>query len=442
MEKSIKVGLIGFGTVGSGTARILLEQKQLLSSRAQVPIELVAICDKDITSDRGFPVPESLLTTNINDIFENPEISIVIELIGGTEPAKSFILEAIKRGKHVVTANKALLATHGPEIFGAAAKNNVEIGFEASVGGGIPVIKSVKEGLVANNIHTVMGIMNGTANYILSRMTDEGLPFDHVLKEAQAHGYAEADPTYDIEGIDTAHKLAILATLAFGTSATLDDVDIEGISRLSPIDMAFAKELGYHIKLLAIGRSVNDEIELRVHPTMVPIGHLLAQVDGAYNAFYFIGDSVGKVLLYGMGAGQMPTGSAVVADVVDIARNIRMNALNRIPSLGLPFDKLTELKKRPMESLSGRYYFRFAAIDQPGVLARISGVLAEYSISIASVVQKGRGTEKSVPIVMLTHEAKEENVQKALGKIDNLDIVQDRTVVIRIEDLKSLEGAE
>ncbi len=439
MQQSVKVGLIGFGTVGSGTAKILLEQQQLLSARAQIPIELVAICDKDITSDRGFPVPPHLLTTNIEDIFNNPDISIVIELIGGLEPAKSFILEAVNRGKHVVTANKALLATHGPEIFGAAAENNVEIGFEASVGGGIPVIKSVKEGLVANNIHTVMGIMNGTANYILSRMTEEGLPFDQILKDAQAHGYAEADPTYDIEGIDTAHKLAILANLAFGASTTLDDVDIEGISRLSPIDMAFAKELGYHIKLLAIGRAVDDEIELRVHPTMVPVSHLLAQVDGAYNAFYFIGDSVGKVLLYGMGAGQMPTGSAVVGDVVDIARNIRMNAANRVPCLGRPFQDLAALKKRPMEALTGRYYFRFAAVDQPGVLARISGVLAEYSISIASVVQKGRGTEESVPIVMLTHEAREENVQKALGKIDNLDIVRDNTVVIRIEDLKSLE---
>ncbi len=441
MQESIKVGLIGFGIVGSGTARILLEQQQLLSARAQIPIELAVICDKDITSDRGFSVPSNLLTTNVDDILKNPEISIVIELIGGIEPAKTFILEAINQKKHVVTANKALLATHGPELFGAAAKNNVEIGFEASVGGGIPVIKSVKEGLVANNIHTVMGIMNGTANYILSRMTEEGLPFDVVLKDAQAHGYAEADPTYDIEGIDTAHKLAILANLAFGVSTTLDDVDIEGISRLSPIDMAFAKELGYHIKLLAIGRALDDGIELRVHPTMVPLNHLLAQIDGAYNGFYFIGDSVGKILLYGMGAGQMPTGSAVVSDVVDIARNIRMAALNRVPCLGLPFDKLLPLKKRPMNILSGRYYFRFSAVDQPGVLARIAGVLAEHSISIASVVQKGRGTDESVPIVMLTHEAKEENVQKALTKIDNLDIVQDRTVVIRIEDLKSLEDA-
>ncbi len=440
MSKTVNVGLLGFGTVGSGTAKILMEQENLLKHRTSTTIKLAKICDKDITSDRGFNIPSGILTQNIGDLLDNPDIDIFIELIGGIEPARSFILQAIQKGKHVVTANKALLATHGYEIFKAAAQAGVEVAFEASVGGGIPVIKALKEGLVANNIHTVMGIMNGTANYILSEMTEKGKDFKEVLLQAQQLGYAEADPTYDIEGIDTAHKLAIMSTLAFGCPVSLEDVYTEGISRISPVDISFARDLGYRIKLLAISRNQPEGIELRVHPTMIPSNHLLAQVGGAYNAFYLIGDSVGKILMYGLGAGQMPTGSAVVADVADLARNIAHNAPRRVPPLGIPFETLSPLKKGPMDNLSTRYYFRFSVLDRPGVLAKISGILGEQGISIASVVQEGRDRTGSVPIVMLTHEAREKKVRTALDAIDRLDIVSDTTMVIRMEDLHAIEG--
>ena len=438
MKNAINVGLLGLGTVGSGTARILQEQSGLLEQRTGVRIRLARICDKDITTSRGFPIPPEILTTDVRSLLDDPELDIFIELIGGIEPAKTFLLEAIQKGKHIVTANKALLATHGHEIFRAAAAHGVEVGFEASVGGGIPVLKAVKEGLVANRFHTVMGIMNGTANYILTRMTNEGMAFQDVLAEAQALGYAEADPTYDIEGIDTAHKLVIIATLAFGNLIEFSDVYTEGISRLSPLDVSFTKEFGYRIKLLAIARNTDDGLELRVHPTMIPSGHPLAQVDGAYNAFYLVGDSVGSVLLCGLGAGQMPTGSAVVADVVDIARNLAKGTIGRVPALGLPCDALIPLKKNPMDSLVGRYYFRFSAVNRPGVLARISGVLGDLGISIASVVQKGHGKEVSVPIVMLTHRANEARVRQALKEIDALDVISGKTMVIRIEDLQIL----
>ena len=442
MGKTVNVGLLGFGTVGSGVARILLEQSELLRQRAGMSIRLARICDLDITTSRGFPVASDILTDDVRSLIDDPELDIFIELIGGLEPARTFVLEAIQKGKHVITANKALLAAHGHEIFEAAARHGVELGFEASVGGGIPVVKAVKEGLVANRLQTVMGIMNGTANYILSRMTEEGMAFQDVLADAQRLGYAEADPSYDVEGIDTAHKLVIMAMLAFGTPVELSDIYIEGISRLSPLDISFAKEFGYRIKLLAIARNGNNGLELRVHPTMIPSEHLLAQVGGAYNAFYFVGDSVGKVFLYGLGAGQMPTGSAVVADVVDVARNLAGGTIGRVASLGLPYDMLRPLKRRPMDSLTACYYFRFSVVDRPKVLARISGILGDMDISIASVVQKGRGSgDSSVSVVMLTHEAHEVKVREALKRIDSLDVISGETMVIRIEDLKNLEKA-
>jgi len=442
MGKTVNVGLLGFGTVGSGVARILLEQSELLRQRAGMSIRLARICDLDITTSRGFPVASDILTDDVRSLIDDPELDIFIELIGGLEPARTFVLEAIQKGKHVITANKALLAAHGHEIFEAAARHGVELGFEASVGGGIPVVKAVKEGLVANRLQTVMGIMNGTANYILSRMTEEGMAFQDVLADAQRLGYAEADPSYDVEGIDTAHKLVIMAMLAFGTPVELSDIYIEGISRLSPLDISFAKEFGYRIKLLAIARNGNNGLELRVHPTMIPSEHLLAQVGGAYNAFYFVGDSVGKVFLYGLGAGQMPTGSAVVADVVDVARNLAGGTIGRVASLGLPYDMLKPLKRRPMDSLTACYYFRFSVVDRPKVLARISGILGDMDISIASVVQKGRGSrDSSVSVVMLTHEAHEVKVREALKRIDSLDVISGETMVIRIEDLKNLEKA-
>ncbi|NPA94505.1 MAG: homoserine dehydrogenase [Thermodesulfobacteria bacterium] len=441
MKDVVNVGIVGFGTVGSGTAKILLEQRHLLEQRASTAINLKWICDKDITTDRGFPVPENILTTDINTLLDDPELDIFVELIGGIEPAKTFILKAIEKGKHVVTANKALLATHGFEIFEAAAKKGVEIGIEASVGGGIPCIKALKEGLVANNVNTVLGIMNGTANYILTRMTQEGLPFQEVLKQAQELGYAEADPTYDVEGIDTAHKLAIMSTLAFGKKIELSDIYTEGISKIEPMDISFATELGYSIKLLAIGKKNSQEtIDVRIHPTMIPQDHLLSQVNGAFNAVYFVGDSVGKVMLYGMGAGQMPTGSAIVADVVDIARDLVRGCIGRVPALSQPFDSIGPASIKPVESVLCKYYFRFSVKDKPGVLAKISGILGKEDISIHSVVQKGRAhRSSSVPIVMLTHEAREGQVKKALKEIDSQDFILDETMIIRIEDMKALE---
>lgn len=435
MAKTVQVGILGFGTVGGGTARLLLEQKEQIRQRTGLDVNLKYICDRNITDSRGFDVPAEILTSDLNRLLTDTDLDIFVELIGGMEPAKTFILQAIQHGKHIVTANKALISTHGNEIFAEAEKYGVTVGFEASVGGGVPVIKALREGLAANNFHAIMGIMNGTANYILSRMTDEGADFQDVLKDAQKLGYAEADPTYDVEGIDTAHKLAILTKLAFGVHVTPDDIYTEGISRLSPIDIQFAAELGYTIKLLAIAKKTETGLDLRVHPTMIPSEHLLAQVKEAYNAFYLIGDAVGKIFMYGLGAGRMPTGSAVMADILDIARAVSSGSVASLPRL--PVHSLVALQKRPIDTIVGRYYCRCSAQDRPGVLARIAGILAENHISIASVVQKGRGKTESVPIVMLTHEADEASVQRALNSINSMDVMDGKAVVIRMADLSS-----
>lgn len=429
--KKIHVGIIGFGTVGSGTAEVLLAQAATLSKKTNLVINLKTVADINIPS-----LPEQFngctLTRNADDIFNDPEIDIVVELIGGIEPAKTFILKAIAAGKHVVSANKALFSTHGREIFEAASKKGVEVGFEASVGGGIPVIKALKEGLAANTILSIMGIMNGTANFILSQMTDHGLAFDTVLKDAQAKGYAEADPTYDVEGIDTAHKLVILMVMAYGINISLSDVSIEGISRIEPIDIEFARQFGCRIKLLAISRNHGDHIEARVHPTMVPEDHLLANINGAMNGINFNGDMVGDVLLYGQGAGKMPTGSAVAADIVDIARNVAFNCVGRVPSLSYLPNEIKNCVITPMEKISGPYYFRISAVDKPGVLATIAGILGKNTISIESVIQKKRHNVGPVPIVIRTHEAQEMAVKAAIDEIDSLDIITDKTVKIRI----------
>ncbi|MFZ5775536.1 MAG: homoserine dehydrogenase [Thermodesulfobacteriota bacterium] len=429
--KEIKVGLIGFGTVGSGLAEVLHQQADRLRRKTGASIRLAKVAD--IRTDSLPPHLTGVeLVKDAGLLFDDPAIDIVVELIGGIEPAKTFILKAINSGKHVVTANKALISQHGMEIFEAAAKNNVEVGFEASVGGGIPVIKALKEGLVANKILSIMGIMNGTANYILNRMTDFGLPFAEVLKEAQAKGYAEADPTYDIEGIDTAHKLVILMTMAYGMKMSLADVSIEGISQIEPIDITFAREFGYRIKLLAISRHHGDTVEARVHPTMVPEKHMLANIGGAYNGIHFTGDMVDDILLYGQGAGMMPTGSAVAADVVDIARNILNGSINRVPCLAYLPEEIKPRGITPMDQLRGSYYFRMTAMDKPGVLSTISGILAKYGISIESVIQKGRQDKTAVPIVIRTYETEEAAVRKALAEIDALDICAGKTVKIRI----------
>ncbi|WP_028585378.1 homoserine dehydrogenase [Desulfogranum mediterraneum] len=429
--KKIQVGIIGFGTVGSGLAEVLYSQKERLLKRTGVDICLAKVADINLSA-----LPEQFsgvsLVRDGAELIQDPDIDIIVETIGGIEPAKSLVMAAIRAGKHVVTANKALLSQEGRDIFAAAAENQVEVGFEASVGGGIPVIKSLREGLVANRILSIMGIMNGTANYILTRMTEEGVPFDEVLKDAQEQGFAEADPTYDVEGIDTAHKLAILMCMAYGTNITHNEIATEGISQIEPLDIELAREFGCRIKLLAISRNHGDHVEARVHPTMVPESHLLASVSGAYNAIHFTGDTVGNVLLYGLGAGMIPTGSAVAADVVDIARNIQAGSIGRVPPLAYLPEEITSRRVTPMDELFGPYYFRFTVRDEPGVLSTISGILGRHGISLESVVQKGCREDHVVPLVMLTHTAKESAVAAALEEIAELESVVAPVVKIRL----------
>ena len=426
----INVGIIGFGTVGTGTAKILLQNRKLMKERTGVDINLRRIADVDTKRDRGIKLPKGVLINSADALIADPDIQIVVELIGGTTIAKEFMLKAIRNGKHVVTANKALLATHGSEIFKAAEKAGVKVGFEASVAGGIPIIKIISEGLVANRIKSIYGIINGTTNYILTKMSDENAGFAEVLKEAQKLGYAEADPTYDIEGIDTAHKLAILASLAYGSQFSLKDVYREGISWISAMDIEFARELGYKLKLLAITKETNGKIELRVHPTMVPQDFMIAKVDGVFNAVYVEGDAVGSTLYYGRGAGDMPTGSAVVSDIVGISCGISNRTLGKNPAFFRAKKGKNLLK---MDEVKSRYFFRFSAIDKPGVLSKISGILGKYNISITSVIQKERKEGKAVPLVVLTHRAIERDVRAAIREIDRLPIVAGKTVIIRVE---------
>ena len=434
IKNSINVGIIGFGTVGTGTARILIENADIIRRRLGAPVVLKKISDLDVKRDRGLKLTGVQLTTKAQEIFIDPEIDVVVELIGGYKPAKDFILEAIKNKKHVVTANKALLAVHGEEIYAAAEQAGVTVGFEASVAGGIPILAAVKNGLAANNIKSIYGIVNGTCNYILTLMTNEGRKFDEVLKEAQAKGYAEADPTFDIEGIDSAHKLAVLAMLAYGTPVKFDDIHSEGISKITPLDIDFAKDLGYKIKLLAITKMVDGEIEARVHPTMLPEEYPIASVDGVFNALSIVGDAVGSTMFYGRGAGDMPTGSAVVSDIIDIGRDILAGCTDRTPVAAFRERRL--LKIRKMEDITSCYYLRFSAIDKPGVLSRITGVLGKNNISISSMIQKGRKVDEAVPIVMMTHDAIERDVRKALGEINKMDCVAGATIVIRVEEGK------
>ena len=434
MEK-IKVGLIGFGTVGSGVVKILQKNSGLIEKRMGAKIIVKRIADIDLKTDRGVKVSPGILTKKADEVIKDSEIDIVMELIGGIEPAKTFILRAIQNRKHIVTANKALLALHGDEIFRTAHRIGVDVNFEASVGGGIPLIRSIKEGLVANRIHSIFGILNGTSNYILSKMTNEGKGFREVLKEAQERGYAEADPTYDIEGIDAAHKLAILIRLAFGTSIQFGEISIGGISEITPIDIQFSREFGYRIKLLAISKIDNGKIEARVHPTMIPENHLLSTVEGVFNAIYIKGDAAGPTLFYGQGAGQMPTGSAVVSDLVELGRNLLVKADGRrVPLLSFQESAIEKIPLKKMDEVVMPFYMRFSALDQPGVLSKISGILGKNGISIASVIQKGRQINGAVPVVMMTHEAREHNVHRALREIDRLHVILGKTMVIRVEN--------
>ncbi|MDR3567878.1 MAG: homoserine dehydrogenase [Syntrophobacteraceae bacterium] len=431
--KKIGVGLAGWGTVGCGVVRVLRENADVIESRLGAPLELRRVADLDLLRERPVSVPQEMLTTNIEDILRDPQIQIVVELIGGLNAAKTVIRSALENGKHVVTANKALLAHDGNELFALARQKGLSLSYEASVGGGIPLIKSLREGLAANRITTIFGILNGTANYILSRMTDEGLSFADALKEAQALGYAEADPTLDVEGIDTAHKLAIASAIAFGVPIRFDLVHTEGIAGIDPIDIQFADEFGYRVKLLAIARNVDGRLEMRVHPTLIAKNHMLAGVKGAYNAVHIAGNAVGDVMLYGMGAGMMPTGSAVVSDLIDVARDILNGTPGRIPALAFLPERLQKIDNKPVLDVSTSYYFRFQALDKPRVLSRISGILGRCGISIAAVIQKGRHAD-SVPIVMVTHDALERSVKEALGEIDRLDFVTAPTTLIRIEN--------
>jgi homoserine dehydrogenase len=431
--KPINVGLLGLGTVGAGVARVLLSHREELEEKIGAPIVLRAVADQDTSSPRkGLTLSELPLTTDPAKVLDDPEIDIAVELIGGLEPARRFISRALANGKHVVTANKALLATHGEELYAEARQHGRMLSFEAAVAGGIPLIRSVKEGLVANRITSLYGIVNGTSNYILSRMTDEGQEFSRVLAEAQAQGYAEADPTYDVEGIDSAHKLQILATLAFRTSVKLKQIYVEGISKITPQDITLAREMGFRIKLLAIAKAAGGVLELRVHPTMIPDTSPMAAVSGVFNAVFLSGDVVNDLMFYGRGAGQMPTASSVWADIVEIARRIAAGQA-AVPQ-DLPVLGRKPMVLKPMEVVTSSYYLYVSALDQPAVLAQITGILGKHEISIASVIQKIRHQAKAVPVVMMTHEAQEGSMQKALREIDALRVIVAPTRMIRVEE--------
>ncbi len=432
--RGVQIGLIGFGTVGSGVVSVLQRNGDLIERRLGQPLILKWIADLDLDSDRGVSVDHIQLTRDATEVIEDPEISIVIELIGGDEPARSFILRCFERKKHVVTANKALLAIHGDEIFKEARRHGVEINFEASVGGGIPIIRSLREGLVANQIRSLFGILNGTSNYILSKMTDEGLEFGQVLKEAQEKGYAEADPSMDIDGIDPAHKLAILVSLACGGRVRFDGIYTEGISEMSPLDIQYSLEFGYKIKLLAIAKIEGNRAEVRVHPTLVPIEHPLSAVNGVDNAIFVTGDVVGPTMFYGQGAGKMPTASAVVSDVVELARKVRFQSPGRALTFSHQGPRSKRILIEDIDRVVTPWYMRFSVVDRPGVLSKISGILGKNRISIAAVIQKGRQAQEAVPVVMMTHEARGRDVMRALKAIDQLPVVLDRTVRIRVEN--------
>ncbi|MBI4004470.1 MAG: homoserine dehydrogenase [Candidatus Omnitrophica bacterium] len=431
----VNVGLIGFGIVGTGVARTLLQRRRWLEHSVGARVVLRRVCDKEFRRSRGFRLPSGLTTTDPAKILRDPDIHIVVELIGGQEPAKTFILEALRRGKHIVTANKALLAHAGRELFAAAARSHADIYFEASVGGGIPIIKSLREGLIANEVDTVLGIVNGTSNYVLTQMRDKGLSFHEALLEAKRHGYAERNPSLDIDGHDASHKLAILTFLSFGVQVQPTDIHVEGISKISQADIQYADELGYCIKPLAIAKQVDHELEVRVHPALLAKSHLLANVDGVYNAIYVHGDMVGSAMFYGRGAGQNPAASSVIADIADVARNIAKGVPQRIPLVRHKSHRIRRLRR--MGDIETRYYLRFTVTDKPGVLARLAGVLGRHRISIASVHQKERKAARNVPVVMMTHEAKESNVRTALQEIDHLGAVNKPSIAIRTEAPRS-----
>jgi homoserine dehydrogenase len=430
----LKVGLIGFGTIGTGVLKVLRGHRAEITRRVGRPIDIVAIADLDTKTDRGVPAAPARLTNDARAVIEDPDIPVIIELIGGYEPARRFVLAAIRAGKDVVTANKALLAVHGAEIVTAAEASGVRLGFEASVGGGIPILRTLKEGLAGDRTAAVYGIVNGTCNHILTTMTREGRSFAEVLAEAQRLGLAEADPSTDVDGVDSAHKLTLLTALAFGVAPRFADIPTEGIRSIEAVDIAFARELGYTIKLLAIAKDGRQAVEARVHPTMIPQNHLLADVGGNFNAIFVRGAALGPSMYYGQGAGSMPTATAVVADLISAARDRSVGAGLRVPPWGVPQRDLRRVRIRPLADLESEYYLRFMAVDRPGVLARITGILGRFDISVAAALQRERRAGTAVPIVLRTHQARERNMARALAAIGRLGVVRRRPVSIRIEE--------
>ncbi|HIL01430.1 MAG TPA: homoserine dehydrogenase [Myxococcales bacterium] len=438
-RRSIGVGLIGFGTIGKGVVKVLAQNAGVIGQRLGFPLRMVAIADLDTETDRGVDLSGIRFDSDAEGLIAAPDVDIVIELVGGYEVAKRFILAAIGAGKPVVTANKALLALHGKEIFAAAENAGVDVAFEAAVGGGIPILRSLREGLSANHIDRVMGILNGTTNYMLTEMEQTEEAFEVVLKRAQELGYAEADPTFDVDGIDAAHKLALLTAMAFGAELTYKEIPTEGIRQLTPIDFELAREFGYRIKLLGIAKCHRDggeeRIEARVHPTMIPLGSMLANVDAAMNAIEVRGDAVGPTLYYGAGAGEMPTASAVVADLIEIARELQRGGAGPVAPLSYLPHHLVPKPSVALDEQSGRFYLRFTVADELGVLAEIAGALGENGVGIESVVQKGSlESETVVPIIVLTHRANEAALRDALAQMDELQQVKAPTLVVRIEE--------
>jgi homoserine dehydrogenase len=428
MDK-INVGLIGLGNVGSGVYKLLASRNSFFKSKIGLDIRLKKVYEKRKRILGKLSVPGKCIASSVNELISDPEIDIIVELIGGIHPAKEFIERAITNGKFVVTANKALLSQSGEELFKLAKKYNRDIYFEASVMGGVPIIKVLREGLVANKLHAIYGIINGTSNYILSKMTEEKIDFGEALHLAKKRGFSERNPALDIGGYDSAHKLSLLTLLAFGKAVKSEDIFVEGIKSISSVDIQYAKDLGYVVKLLGIAKIEQGKLQVRVHPTLLPNKHPLATVSGVFNAVFLSADLVGDMLLYGKGAGQFPAASAVISDIIDVALNIKCGSGQRLPVL--PFVKATRLLR--MEDVVSRYYLRFMAIDKPGVLAKISGILGKHHISIASVSQKERRYAKVVPLVILTHEARENDIRKALQEVFRFAVIKRFPIALRIE---------
>lgn len=431
----VKVGLLGLGTVGGGTATVLLRNAEEIARRAgkRIIVDMAAALEPERATELG--LTEARITSNAEEVVNDNDCDIIVELIGGYEPARTLVLQAIANGKHVVTANKALIAMHGKEIFAAAEEKGVVVAYEASVAGGIPIIKAVREGLSANQIEWVAGIINGTGNFILTEMRDKGRDFDDVLKEAQALGYAEADPTFDVEGIDAAHKLTILASISFGIPLQFDACYTEGISKISQEDVMYAEELGYRIKHLGIARRTESGIEMRVHPTLIPEKRLIANVDGVMNAVLVMADAVGPTLYYGAGAGDLPTASAVVADIVDVARGMDSAPENRVPALGFQPASMGNTPVLPIAEIETSYYLRMLAVDRAGVMAEVTSILGAAGISIEAMIQKDPETEQQAEIIMLTHKVREAQMDQAIQQIEGLDSISGSVTRIRMESL-------